>query len=81
MFGLVYNYCDMFVQADVAMHYGVQVSYKKAWHGKRKALASIYGSPKENFQLLPRYLEAVKEANPGTNVKWKFVDFSEESLN
>ena len=62
-----------FYQADVQREYGVAVSYKMAWHGRRKAVEDVYGGWEENFQQLPRYLAAVVVANPGTIVEWKFV--------
>jgi hypothetical protein len=48
------------VQDDVKEKFNVEVSYTKAWHGRRKAIEAVYGSWETNVRDLPRYLAAVK---------------------
>ncbi|XP_071924520.1 uncharacterized protein [Coffea arabica] len=37
----------------------VDVSYKKAWYARRKAIELVYGSWEANFAELPQYLDAL----------------------
>jgi hypothetical protein len=48
------------VQEMVRQHYHVEVRYKKAWHGRRLAIESLFGTWESNIMELPRYMEAVK---------------------
>ncbi|CAA0823313.1 Unknown protein, partial [Striga hermonthica] len=41
------------VQADVKQCWKVDVSYKKAWHGRKKGIECVYGSWESNFAELP----------------------------
>ncbi|CAA0819336.1 Unknown protein, partial [Striga hermonthica] len=41
------------VQANVTQCWKVDVSYKKAWHGRKKAIECVYGSWESNFAELP----------------------------
>ncbi|CAI9295780.1 unnamed protein product [Lactuca saligna] len=58
------------VQADIKNHFHVDVSYWKAWHGRRKAIETIYGTWESNFVELPKYIAALQASNPDTIVKW-----------
>ncbi|XP_074270897.1 uncharacterized protein LOC141594807 [Silene latifolia] len=40
----------------------------QTWVAKQRALVDIYGDWEESYAFLPRYLDALKEANPGTAV-------------
>ncbi|XP_074313527.1 uncharacterized protein LOC141648705 [Silene latifolia] len=51
----------------------------KAWKAKQKALADIFGDWELSYQLLPRFFEALKEANPGTVVQ--FVNYPTDDPN
>ena len=50
-----YEYAVRDVQTDVHDLLKVKVSYKKAWHGRRKAIEGVYGDWRTNFKELPRY--------------------------
>jgi hypothetical protein len=54
------NYKVINVQSTVRQHYNIDVSYKKAWHGRRLAIEGIFGTWESNTKELPRYMEAVK---------------------
>ena len=41
----------------------------KVWDAKQKAIAAIYGDFKESYAELPRFLEGLKDASPGTKYK------------
>ncbi|XP_023743043.2 uncharacterized protein LOC111891205 [Lactuca sativa] len=57
------------VQADIKNRFHVDVSYWKAWHGKRKAIETIYGTWESNFVELHKYIAALQASNPDTIVK------------
>ena len=48
----------------------VDVSYKKAWYVRRKAIELVFRSWDANFAELPKYIDALVQSNPGTMVKW-----------
>ncbi|XP_068645108.1 uncharacterized protein [Aristolochia californica] len=54
--------------------YHISVEYAKAWRAKCKAIKAIYGDWDESYNLLPRFLDAIKEANPAN----EFILFCEE---
>ncbi|KAI3510380.1 hypothetical protein L1887_17323 [Cichorium endivia] len=58
------------IQADIKNSLNVDVSYGKAWHGRRKAIETIYGTWESNFAELPKYIAALQSSNPDTVVKW-----------
>ncbi|XP_068639518.1 uncharacterized protein [Aristolochia californica] len=43
--------------------YHISIEYGKTWRAKCKAIKSIYGDWDESYNLLPRFLDAIKEAN------------------
>ncbi|KAK1383842.1 hypothetical protein POM88_021577 [Heracleum sosnowskyi] len=47
--------------------YKYQVTYKKAWLGKQKAIAEIYGDWTTSYSKLPKFLSALMHFNPGTS--------------
>ncbi|XP_074303789.1 uncharacterized protein LOC141638281 [Silene latifolia] len=59
--------------------YNYKITYIKAWKAKQKALADIFGDWELSYQLLPRFFEALKEANPGTVVQ--FVNYPTDDPN
>ncbi|CAA0833348.1 Unknown protein, partial [Striga hermonthica] len=67
------TYSVEMVQADVKSAWSVDVSYKKAWHGRKKAIERLYGTCESNFAQLPQFF-AAEGANPGTVVEWEWQD-------
>jgi len=55
--------------AEIKNLYGYTIIYRKGWLGKQKALALAFGNWEQSYNDLPRWLEAVKESNPGTIVQ------------
>ncbi|KAK9163266.1 hypothetical protein Syun_004168 [Stephania yunnanensis] len=51
--------------------YSYDVRYKKVWLGKKKAIAKVYGDWEESYKILPRWMAALQETNPGTRVEWR----------
>ncbi|KAI3805640.1 hypothetical protein L1987_28200 [Smallanthus sonchifolius] len=48
----------------------VDITYSKAWLGRRIAIENIFGSWDSNFNELPMYIKALKASNRGTVVEW-----------
>lgn len=46
--------------------HGITLSYKQAWRGKERIMASLRGSFEEDYRLLPQYCDQVKRTNPGS---------------
>ncbi|XP_052624783.1 uncharacterized protein LOC128132303 [Lactuca sativa] len=53
-----------YLDENVANYWG------QAWHGRRKAIESTYGTWESNFDELPKYIAALQASNPDTVVKW-----------
>ncbi|XP_068652065.1 uncharacterized protein [Aristolochia californica] len=62
------------IQQIMKDKYHISVRYAKAWRAKCKAIKAIYGDWDESYNLLPRFLDAIKEANPAN----EFILCSEE---
>ncbi|KAK9079777.1 hypothetical protein SSX86_001450 [Deinandra increscens subsp. villosa] len=58
------------IQAYCKETLSVDVTYIKAWRARKKAIDNIYGNWESNFQELPKYINALKRANPRTVVEW-----------
>uniref|UniRef100_A0A2N9GV52 SWIM-type domain-containing protein n=1 Tax=Fagus sylvatica TaxID=28930 RepID=A0A2N9GV52_FAGSY len=43
----------------------------EVWDAKQKAIANIFGDWGESYQLLPKFMKALIDSNPGTQVEWK----------
>ncbi|KAL5578638.1 hypothetical protein UlMin_011080 [Ulmus minor] len=43
-----------------------QISYYKAWRGRKHAHTLIRGSPEQSFHVLPSYFHMLEKLNPGT---------------
>ena len=58
------------IYADIKNVLHVDVTYGKAWRGRRRAIEKIYGTWESNFVELPKYIAALQASNPTTIVKW-----------
>ncbi|XP_021724591.1 uncharacterized protein LOC110691915 [Chenopodium quinoa] len=52
------------------------ITYRKAWLAKQKAIAIIFGDWEKSYEELPRYMQALQEANEGTVVHWSTIETS-----
>ncbi|KAL5561682.1 hypothetical protein UlMin_031429 [Ulmus minor] len=48
------------------MELGAQISYYKAWRGRKHAHTLIRGSPEQSLHVLPSYFHMLEKLNPGT---------------
>ncbi|XP_016514214.2 uncharacterized protein LOC107831016 [Nicotiana tabacum] len=55
-----------FVESEMKKKFGIDIGYHKAWRAIQKAIASIRGTPEENYQILSSYLHMMVHRNPGT---------------
>ncbi|KNA21318.1 hypothetical protein SOVF_044030 [Spinacia oleracea] len=46
--------------------HGIALSYKQAWRGKERIMATLRGSFEEGYKLLPQYVEQIERTNPGS---------------
>ncbi|PWA77755.1 transposase, MuDR, MULE transposase domain protein [Artemisia annua] len=53
------------IKDDLAEAFNIDVSYKKAWAGKNRALEILSGCPTESFAQLPYYFHNLEMANDG----------------
>ncbi|XP_074304793.1 uncharacterized protein LOC141639614 [Silene latifolia] len=56
------------LRASITKEFNFKISYWKIWMAKQRALVELYGDWEDSYAFLPRYLDALKEANPGTIV-------------
>ena len=54
------------VQNFARTELGAQISYYKAWRGRKHAHTLIRGSPEQSFHILPSYFHMLEKLNPGT---------------
>ncbi|XP_016690573.1 uncharacterized protein [Gossypium hirsutum] len=54
---------------EIRTRYGYCVSYRKAWNGKQKAIAELYGDWDKSYNDLPNLLAAMQQYVPGTVVE------------
>ncbi|KAL5580403.1 hypothetical protein UlMin_012845 [Ulmus minor] len=54
------------IQTFARTELGAQISYYKAWRGRKHAHTLIRGSPEQSFHVLPSYFHMLEKLNPGT---------------
>ena len=47
---------SLLIRERINSQYGFQVSYRKTWMGKQKAIAQVFGEWDESFAKLPGWL-------------------------
>jgi len=52
--------------AHIQEKFNYTTTYRKAWMAKNAAIESIYGNWEESYNVLPQWLNVMKEAMPGT---------------
>ena len=68
------NFEVKFVRSYFLDKFNVDVPYLKQWRGRNEAIEVVYGNWDESYQLLPQFLRAVKDSNPGTISAYSFAD-------
>ena len=53
------------IQASVMEKWGYEISYKKAFDRKHKALRQLFGDFSQSYIKLPHLFLAIEQANPG----------------
>ncbi|XP_009144282.1 uncharacterized protein LOC103867939 [Brassica rapa] len=49
---------------EIHQVHGITLSYKQAWRGKERVMATVRGSFEEDYRLLPRYCDEIRRTNP-----------------
>jgi hypothetical protein len=62
------DYKPMDIVKDMKTDLGVEISYYKAWAAKEHAMIQINGTHEDSYAQLPKYIEKLKEANPGSEI-------------
>ncbi|XP_057969478.1 uncharacterized protein LOC131158630 [Malania oleifera] len=62
------------LQAHLRSKYQYHVSYRKVWLEKQMAVSRVFGDWDISYQLLPKWMHAMCETNPGTKVKWAWTE-------
>ena len=44
------------------------------WDARRKAIVHLFGDWDESYHLLPKFMAALTESNPGSKVEWKTLN-------
>ncbi|KAH0696084.1 hypothetical protein KY289_013566 [Solanum tuberosum] len=71
-------------QTAILKAYGILISRRKTYLGRKRAFEKVYGTWEGSFVELSRFMEALKHFNPGTIVEWKTewrVDVIEDVFN
>ncbi|KAI5672320.1 hypothetical protein M9H77_12684 [Catharanthus roseus] len=51
---------------EVQVLFQIGCTYKRAWYARKFAIERVFGSWDTTFSILPKYLQAVQDLNPGT---------------
>ncbi|KAL0863636.1 hypothetical protein Bca101_042754 [Brassica carinata] len=51
---------------EIHQVHGITLSYKQAWRGKERVMATVRDSFEEDYRLLPQYCDEIRRANPGS---------------
>ncbi|XP_021740852.1 uncharacterized protein LOC110707150 [Chenopodium quinoa] len=60
-----------FIQELISKHFQFDVTYRRAWYAREKAIAEVFGDWESSYGRLPHFMEALKQSNLGTVVVWK----------
>ena len=53
--------------SQITSMYNYNVTYKKAWIGKQKAISDVYGDWMTSYNKIPTFLSVIMHFNPGTS--------------
>ncbi|KAI5663602.1 hypothetical protein M9H77_22925 [Catharanthus roseus] len=55
---------------EVQVLFQIGCTYKRAWYARKFTIERVFGSWDTTFSILPKYLQAVQDLNPGTVYKF-----------
>ena len=61
------------LQQTLYNKYQYRPSYFKVWEAKEKAIGRAFGDWDKSYQLLPKWLKALTDSNPGSRVIWRTI--------
>ena len=59
-----------FLKTVISEMFGYEVTRRRVWDGKIRAIQSVYGDWDNSYSMLPHLLNAIEVQNPGTKVVW-----------
>ena len=68
------------LQTEAVKHFNYQVTLRKVWVGRKKAIEHIYGDWVKSYNELPKLFAAIKHTNPGTKVEWMLENCQKQML-
>ncbi|RZC56846.1 hypothetical protein C5167_015700, partial [Papaver somniferum] len=60
------------IAVDFQTNYGITMEYYQAYNGREKVYKTIYGDDVKSYSHLVWYIDAIKETNPGSMIKFEF---------
>ncbi|XP_021775241.1 uncharacterized protein LOC110739096 [Chenopodium quinoa] len=60
-----------FIQELISKNFQFDVTYRRAWYDREKAISEVFGDWESSYGRLPHFMEALKQSNPRTVVVWK----------
>ena len=60
------------VVSDINRNYGLTITYRRAWLGVEKARGNVFGNYGLSYNNLRWYVDACKDANPGSCIEMEF---------
>ncbi|XP_075653062.1 uncharacterized protein LOC142623503 [Castanea sativa] len=61
------------LQQSLYNKYEYRPSYFKVWEAKQKAIGRAFGDWDKSYQLLPKWLKALTDSNPGSRIIWRTI--------
>ncbi|CAL1383671.1 unnamed protein product [Linum trigynum] len=71
------NLSVLTMQAELKDKFHMEVTYKKAWYEKQKALEKLHGNWEESYDYLQTFLQVVKRKMPTSVIDWVRIPSSQ----
>ena len=68
------------VVSDININYGLTITYRRAWLGVERARGNVFGNYGLSYNNLRWYVDACKDANPGSCIEMEFNPVSRNFL-
>ncbi|CAH9131011.1 unnamed protein product [Cuscuta epithymum] len=59
--------------------FSYDVSYKKMWHAKQKAIHTVFGDWEKSYKMLPKFIAALEKCN-NMIVVWQFEKLQDQNM-
>ncbi|KAH9611123.1 hypothetical protein KSS87_001526 [Heliosperma pusillum] len=75
-----WGYKVMSVVELILDKFGYKISYAKAWNAKQRAIGDIFDDWDASYEMLPRFMQGLKESNHGTVVQWSTTPIGDSNV-